>query len=69
MANIRVALRGLRALAALLYNVGPFDVAAFALVTIVLRCDGITRELHPSAARHARRPDGRAGSQHLIRHD
>ena len=28
MANIRVALRGLRALAALLYNVGPFDVAS-----------------------------------------
>ena len=36
MANIRVALRGLRALAALLYNVGPFDVATFALVTIAL---------------------------------
>ena len=28
MANIRVALRGLRALAALLYSVGPFDVAS-----------------------------------------
>jgi len=52
MANIRVALRGLRALAALLYSVGPFDVATFALVTIVLRCDGITRELHPGASRN-----------------
>jgi len=52
MANIRVALRGLRALAALLYSVGPFDVATFALVTIVLRCDGITRELHPGPSRN-----------------
>ena len=58
MANIRVALRGLRA--ALLYNVGPFDVAAFALVTIVLRCDGITRELHPSDARNQSRSNDRA---------
>ena len=67
--GLAVALVSSRALQAMLYRVGAFDVPTLAGVTLVLGGSGITRELHPSAARHARRPDGRAGSQHLIHHD
>ena len=61
--GLLMALISTRALSAMLYRVGAFDLTTFAGVTDRPRPGCLAGELHSRAARHARRSNDRAGSR------